>query len=195
VVRAQNISGISSELPTIVNPIRNHQARPFHAAENKNPIPSATSKMAPRSRHTTPAVQTSAAPAPSLATPSKKSLTTTPAPKNTQDVQQIVQDIWGKYVEQTPQRTKLIDAFMAFLVVVGGLQFVYCVVAGNYVSSSFRALRCSSACGEVVNGRLTVGSFRVAVQCLPVGLQCHRWPVRAHCQLAHADESGEQGGV
>jgi len=28
---------------------------------------------------------------------------------------------------------KLIDAFMAFLVVVGGLQFVYCVVAGSYV--------------------------------------------------------------
>ena len=38
---------------------------------------------------------------------------------------------------KTPQRTKLIDAFMAFLMVVGGLQFVYCVVAGNYVSSYF----------------------------------------------------------
>lgn len=29
---------------------------------------------------------------------------------------------------------KLIDVFMAFLVVVGGVQFVYCVLAGNYVS-------------------------------------------------------------
>ena len=28
---------------------------------------------------------------------------------------------------------KLIDAFMGFLVVVGGLQFVYCVLVGNYV--------------------------------------------------------------
>ena len=28
---------------------------------------------------------------------------------------------------------KLIDAFMAFLVVVGGVQFVYCVLVGNYV--------------------------------------------------------------
>ncbi len=34
----------------------------------------------------------------------------------------------------TPQRVKLIDVFMAFLVVVGGLQFAYCVVVGNYVS-------------------------------------------------------------
>lgn len=37
----------------------------------------------------------------------------------------------------TPQRTKLIDAFLGFLVVVGGLQFVYCVIAGNYVSGLF----------------------------------------------------------
>lgn len=27
----------------------------------------------------------------------------------------------------------LLDVFMAFLVLVGGIQFVYCVVAGNYV--------------------------------------------------------------
>lgn len=27
----------------------------------------------------------------------------------------------------------LLDAFMAWLVVVGGIQFVYCVLAGNYV--------------------------------------------------------------
>jgi len=32
---------------------------------------------------------------------------------------------------------KLIDAFMAFLVVVGGLQFVYCVIGGNYPFNAF----------------------------------------------------------
>ena len=37
------------------------------------------------------------------------------------------------YRDTTPQRTKLLDAFMAFLVAVGALQFVYCVLAGNYV--------------------------------------------------------------
>lgn len=29
---------------------------------------------------------------------------------------------------------KLVDAFLAFLVLVGGLQFGYCVLGGNYVS-------------------------------------------------------------
>jgi oligosaccharyltransferase complex subunit epsilon len=49
------------------------------------------------------------------------------------EVQKIVQHVWDNYVEKTPQRVKLIDAFMAFLVIVGGLQFVYCVIGGNYV--------------------------------------------------------------
>ena len=41
---------------------------------------------------------------------------------------------WDNYATSTPQRTKLVDAFMGFLVVVGGLQFLYCVIVGNYVS-------------------------------------------------------------
>lgn len=43
----------------------------------------------------------------------------------------------------TPQRVKLVDVFMAFLVVVGGLQFVYCVLVGNYVGSLFCLLSLS----------------------------------------------------
>jgi cobalamin biosynthesis Mg chelatase CobN len=46
---------------------------------------------------------------------------------------QVALGIWQKYVKETSQRTKLIDVFMAFLVVVGVLQFVYCVIVGNYV--------------------------------------------------------------
>ena len=47
--------------------------------------------------------------------------------------QEIALGIWDKYVDTTPQRTKLIDTFMAFLVLVGVLQFVYCVIVGNFV--------------------------------------------------------------
>ena len=49
--------------------------------------------------------------------------------------QEVVVAMWDNYVKATPQRTKLIDVFMAFLVVVGVLQFVYCVIVGNYVSA------------------------------------------------------------
>ena len=48
--------------------------------------------------------------------------------------QDIALGIWQSYLDTTPQRTKLIDTFMAFLVLVGVLQFVYCVLVGNFVS-------------------------------------------------------------
>jgi len=54
-----------------------------------------------------------------------------------QSPQEIALGIWQKYLDTTPQRTKLIDAFMSFLVVVGVLQFVYCVIAGNYPFNAF----------------------------------------------------------
>ncbi|MCJ1418779.1 oligosaccharyltransferase complex subunit epsilon [Xylographa parallela] len=50
----------------------------------------------------------------------------------TQNMSEIMQGVWDAYVDKTPQRTKLVDVFMAFLVFVGGVQFVYCVLAGNY---------------------------------------------------------------
>jgi oligosaccharyltransferase complex subunit epsilon len=47
----------------------------------------------------------------------------------------VLQNIYDYYMKETPQRTKLIDVFLAFIAVVGALQFVYCILAGNYVSS------------------------------------------------------------
>lgn len=57
------------------------------------------------------------------------------------DAQAIVQGVWNKYVDKTPQRTKLLDTFMGFLVVVGVLQFVYVVVVGNFVCFASLLLR------------------------------------------------------
>ncbi|KAK1834740.1 DAD family protein [Podospora conica] len=50
---------------------------------------------------------------------------------------QVVVNLTKHYQKATPQRTKLIDAFMAFLVAVGVLQFVYCVLAGNFPFNAF----------------------------------------------------------
>src|SRR6266516_8045534 len=56
-----------------------------------------------------------------------------PSTSSPSTLQDALINVWDKYIENTPQRVKLIDVFMAFLVVVGILQFVYCVIAGNYV--------------------------------------------------------------
>ncbi|KIW07962.1 hypothetical protein, variant [Verruconis gallopava] len=57
--------------------------------------------------------------------------------KNVHDPAAIANAVWQNYLKQTPQRVKLIDVFMAFLVVVGAIQFVYCVLAGNYPFNAF----------------------------------------------------------
>jgi oligosaccharyltransferase complex subunit epsilon len=64
--------------------------------------------------------------------------TSTPARPNksssgANSAQDILQGIYNKYVTKTPQRVKLLDTFMAFLVVVGALQFLYVVLVGNFV--------------------------------------------------------------
>jgi oligosaccharyltransferase complex subunit epsilon len=68
-----------------------------------------------------------------ITTPSTSSASSSNIRKST-DVQHIVQHVFDNYMDKTPQRVKLIDAFMGFLIVVGALQFVYCVIGGNFVS-------------------------------------------------------------
>ncbi|KAM0514744.1 hypothetical protein ACHAPE_006418 [Trichoderma viride] len=49
----------------------------------------------------------------------------------------VLQNIYQHYTNETPQRTKLIDVFLAFIAVVGALQFLYCILAGNYPFNAF----------------------------------------------------------
>lgn len=102
-------------------------------------IPSYLAPMAPKRREG----QAGAAPS----TPSAGTVKPTPAPSTVPkptpsksanaSVTDIALNIWQNYTTKTPQRTLLLDTFMAFLVLVGGIQFIYCVLAGNYVSLSF----------------------------------------------------------
>ncbi|PSS23131.1 hypothetical protein M430DRAFT_56953 [Amorphotheca resinae ATCC 22711] len=78
----------------------------------------------------------------STATPSSTSAAasvpvSSKAKSNTQSPQEIALHAWQQYLDTTPQRTKLTDIFMLFLVVVGVLQFVYCLISGNYPFNAF----------------------------------------------------------
>jgi hypothetical protein len=80
----------------------------------------------------------------------------------------IVANVAQHYLDTTPQRTKLLDGFMAFLVVVGGLQFLYCILAGNYVR--FPPNPPIYPFSERKMVELTYG--RPALQCLLVRVLC-----------------------
>jgi hypothetical protein len=82
-----------------------------------------TDTMAPKQR--TPA--TTGAPQTTTSTPAR------PSKSTGSDAQDILQGIYNKYVQKTPQRVKLLDTFRTFLLVVGALQFFYVVLVGNFV--------------------------------------------------------------
>ncbi|KAH8675404.1 DAD family-domain-containing protein [Xylariales sp. PMI_506] len=101
-----------------------------------------------------------ASPAPTTASPAAAPVTTAPVKKssnaNSQRWDQIALNIFNYYQKNTPQRTKLIDVFMAFLVLVGGIQFLYCILAGNYPFNAFL-----SGFGATVGQFVLTASLRI----------------------------------
>ncbi|KAI1142981.1 defender against death DAD protein [Hypoxylon sp. FL0543] len=87
--------------------------------------------MAPKKSAAATSAATPASPAPSTAP------TASPSTVAKASASEVAWNIVDYYQKTTPQRTKLIDVFMAFLVLVGGLQFAYCVLAGNYPFNAF----------------------------------------------------------
>lgn len=74
-------------------------------------------------------------PAPVQSTPKPASSTATPTLSNKASAQDVAIHVWQKYLNDTPSRTLLLDVFMLFLVLVGAVQFLYCLLVGNYVST------------------------------------------------------------
>ena len=138
------------------SPSRNPSARSWHPKNsatfppppflplNTNQHPPPQSHPPPPPPPTMPPKRVSAPPTPSKQPPPPTATapTTTPKPSSslssqTQTAHDVLLDLWRHYRSATPQRVKLVDAFMAFLVAVGALQFAYCVLAGNYVGGFF----------------------------------------------------------
>jgi hypothetical protein len=139
--------------------------------------------MAPKrnAREPTPsstATQSSTTAAGSVPAPSKASSKSS----SKQTPQEIAIGIWHNYLDTTPQRTKLIDVFMAFLVVVGALQFIYCIIVGNFVCCFFKK-------------SLLLVLIIIAFQCVSIWLFSHGGTVRLNwcvpnpdwCKRAHTN--------
>ena len=50
-----------------------------------------------------------------------------------------VEALWISYDENTPDRLKLIDSFLVFIMLSGVLQFLYCIFVTNYPFNAFLA--------------------------------------------------------
>ncbi|KIW60819.1 hypothetical protein PV05_01005 [Exophiala xenobiotica] len=112
-----------------------------HSASSKTTTPVAAAKPPPAARTASGAISTpSTTPAKPL---TSSSLSARSSP------QEIIVHVWNRYLQDTPSRTMLLDVFMAWLVVVGGIQFIYCVLAGNYPFNAFLSGFCA-AVGQFV---------------------------------------------
>ncbi|KAM0329813.1 hypothetical protein ACHAQA_003977 [Verticillium albo-atrum] len=110
------------------------------------------SAQAPPPAVVAPAGPTAAAAIPGTMTSQPKATKASAASSNNADWTQAFNQLLNHYQTQTPQRTKLIDVFLAFLVVLGGVQFVYCVLGGGFPFNAFLSGFCA-----------TVGQFVLTV--------------------------------
>ena len=65
--------------------------------------------------------------------------TSTPsvASKNAAATANAVDSLWRAYLDNTPSRLKLIDAFLVFIMLSGVTQFSYCVLVTNFPFNAF----------------------------------------------------------
>lgn len=118
----------------------------------------------------------------SSTTPSTPSSKPSTSLSNKSSPQDVALHVWSQYLQNTPSRTLLLDAFMAFLVLVGGIQFLYAVIGGNYVSPNRENDILRTTFYE--NLQLTPPAF----QRLPLRFLGRSRPIRPYCLVANADE-------
>ncbi|KAF7504356.1 hypothetical protein GJ744_002413 [Endocarpon pusillum] len=120
----------------------------------------------------------------SLSSSSSNSLSSKSGP------QAIALHIWNDYVQNTPPRTFLLDAFMAFLVVIGGLQFLYAILFGNYPFNAFLSGFCA-AVGQFV---LTASLRMQTVEKLPKGASAEARKAASAAAAAAVKRNEGSGG-
>lgn len=158
------------------------RTRPW-TANTDDSFPPSVFTMAKKPTNQSPAPKAPAATTP--AKPASGPVSTPPAasvkpiPQSTlsprSSPQDIIIHVWNKYVQDTPSRTILLDVFMAWLVVIGVLQFLYCVLAGNYVCSMPR------------RNFMTSTNTPIAIQCIPLRIRRSRRSIRADGLTSNAD--------
>ena len=53
------------------------------------------------------------------------------------DIGDILSHFWKEYSTTTPQKLKMIDVYLAFILLTGIFQFVYCLIVGTFPFNSF----------------------------------------------------------
>eukprot|EP01113_Clastostelium_recurvatum_P012289 TRINITY_DN1636_c0_g1_i2.p1 TRINITY_DN1636_c0_g1~~TRINITY_DN1636_c0_g1_i2.p1 ORF type:complete len:133 (-),score=37.87 TRINITY_DN1636_c0_g1_i2:45-443(-) len=86
-----------------------------------------------------------------------------------------VNQFWTSYQVNTPQKLKIIDVFLLYILITGIVQFAYCVLVGTFPFNSFLAGFIS-----------TVGTFILTV-CLRIQVNPSQTEIKTTPERAFAD--------
>ena len=56
---------------------------------------------------------------------------------STEGLFSVLGRLWEEYRARTPQRLKLVDAYLAYIMATGIIQFLYCLLVGTFPFNSF----------------------------------------------------------
>ena len=54
-------------------------------------------------------------------------------------INEVLSDFYAKYKAKTPQKLKLVDAYLAYVMMTGIILFGYCCIVGTFPFNSFLA--------------------------------------------------------
>ena len=119
---------------TIHSPSNKDHISPYSLGfESLAPLANAHAQSTMAKKSAAASTSTSSKPSTTTTPPQPSSKTTTPTLSSKSSPRDVALHIWNDYLQNTPSRTFLLDAFLGFLVLVGVIQFVYAVLFGNYV--------------------------------------------------------------
>ncbi|CAL4122424.1 unnamed protein product [Meganyctiphanes norvegica] len=49
----------------------------------------------------------------------------------------VVKNFYGEYINNTPKKLKIVDAYLVYILLTGIIQFVYCCIVGTFPFNSF----------------------------------------------------------
>lgn len=76
----------------------------------------------------------------------------------------VLQKFYDEYVNNTPKKLKLIDAYLFYIVLTGVIQFVYCCLVGTFPFNSFLSGFISTVSCFVLGGKIKRYHFAMGIE-------------------------------
>lgn len=67
----------------------------------------------------------------------------------------VFNKFYDEYVQNTPNKLKIVDAYLVYIVLTGIIQFVYCCLVGSFPFNSFLSGFISTVSCFILGGKYT----------------------------------------